>query len=397
MDREVRKFVMTFFLLRGPGSEGAVEADLRAKIPGLTEVASFDRVLGHKSVADREQSATVLVVAQPGDHGYFDRLVEFAAQHHNEIFLILISDEISASDYKRLVRTGGAEWASAKAGSREVVEIIARREQERASDKRSGVSRNLQPVTVAFIPSAGGVGNTTLIIESAIYLQTSKATPERKICIVDLDFQTSHVCDYLDSEARLQIAEFSNAPDRLDEHLLDSFKTSHSSGIDVFAAPRSKFPSEELNIEALDALFSLIAKRYDLVFIDFPVTCYSWTAQVIGACDGAVITGLNTIPNLRQVLETLSFLRTAAVNLKIAIALNRCDKNLLGSIPGRKHIERLLPDEELFFVGKRAESTESVNMGVPMMLGPSARKMREEFSALAAFCVGLKSARALTS
>jgi len=48
-------------------------------------------------------------------------------------------------------------------------------------------------------------------------------------------------------------------------------------------------------------------------------------------------------------------------------------------------------------VGKRAESTESVNMGVPMMLGPSARKMREEFSALAAFCVGLKSARALTS
>jgi pilus assembly protein CpaE len=388
---------MAIFLLRGPGSEGAVEADLRAAIPGLIEVASFNRIIERKSVADRDQSATALVVAQPGDLGYFDRLVEFAAQHHNEIFLILISDEISASDYKRLVRTGGAEWASAKAGSREVVEIITRREQqERASDKRSGVSRNFQPVTVAFIPSAGGVGNTTLIIESAIYLQTNKATPERKICIVDLDFQTSHVCDYLDSEARLQIAEFSNAPDRLDEHLLDSFKTSHSSGIDVFAAPRSKFPSEELNIEALDALFSMIAKRYDLVFIDFPVTCYSWTAQVIAACDGAVITGLNTIPSLRQVLETLTFLRAAAVNLKIGIAINRCDKNLLGSIPGRKHVERLLPDEELFFVGKRAEAVESVNMGVPMMLGPSARKMRDEFSGLAAFCAGLKSARSVT-
>ena len=45
---------MTFFLLRGPGSEGAVEADLRAKIPGLTEVASFDRILERKTVADRE-------------------------------------------------------------------------------------------------------------------------------------------------------------------------------------------------------------------------------------------------------------------------------------------------------------------------------------------------------
>jgi pilus assembly protein CpaE len=387
---------MAIFLMRGSGAEGAIEADLRATIPDLIEVASFNRILERKSAADRDRPATVVVIIQPGDHEYFDQLVEIAAKHHNDIFLILISDEISASDYKRLVRTGGAEWASAKAGSREVVEIITRRgQQERTYDKRS-VSRNLPPVTVAFIPSAGGVGNTTLIIESAIYLQTIKATQDRKICIVDLDFQTSHVCDYLDSEARLQIAEFSSAPDRLDEHLLDSFKTSHSSGIDIFAAPRSKFPSEELNIDALDALFSMIAKRYDLVFVDFPVTWFSWTAQVITACEGAVITGINTIPNLRQVLETLTFVRTAAPTLKIGIALNRCEKNLLGSISGRKQIERLLPDEELFFLGNRGEATESVNMGVPMMLGPSARKLREEFSGLAAFCGGLKSARSVT-
>jgi pilus assembly protein CpaE len=359
---------MAIFLMRGSGAEGAIEADLRATIPDLIEVASFNRILERKSAADRDRPATVVVITQPGDHEYFDQLVEIAAKHHNDIFLILISDEISASDYKRLVRTGGAEWASAKAGSREVVEIITRRgQQERTYDKRS-VSRNLPPVTVAFLPSAGGVGNTTLIIESAIYLQTIKATQDRKICIVDLDFQTSHVCDYLDSEARLQIAEFSSAPDRLDEHLLDSFKTSHSSGIDVFAAPRSKFP----------------------------VTCFSWTAQVIAACEGAVITGINTIPNLRQVLETLTFVRTAAPTSKIGIALNRCEKNLLGSIAGRKHVERLLPDEELFFLGNRGEATESVNMGVPMMLGPSARKLREEFSGLAAFCGGLKSARSVT-
>jgi pilus assembly protein CpaE len=383
---------MAIFLVHGSGAEGDIEIGLRAAVPDLIEVASLNQIL--ESAAEREEPATALVVAPPGDHGYFDQLVEFAAQRHNEIFLILISDEISASDYKRLVRTGGAEWASAKAGSREVVEIIARREQqERATDKHSVVLRNSQGVTVAFIPSAGGVGNSTLIIESAIYLQTTKTMQERKICILDLDFQTSHLCDYLDGEARLQIAEFSNAPDRLDEHLLDSFKTRHSSGIDVFAAPRSKFPSEELNINALDALFSMIAKRYDLVFIDFPVTCFSWTAQVIAACDGAVITGLHTIPNLRQILETLTFIRATAVTLTIGIALNRCEKNILGSISGRKHIERLLPDEKLFFVGNHAEAIESANMGVPMMLGPSARKMRDEFSGLADFCAELRLSR----
>ena len=37
--------------------------------------------------------------------------------------------------------------------------------------------------------------------------------------MVDLDFQTSHLCDYLDSEPRLQIDELSNAPERLDDQL----------------------------------------------------------------------------------------------------------------------------------------------------------------------------------
>ncbi len=385
---------MDIFLLRQSEREGTIEASLRATIPSLIEVVNFDRILEHKSksAAGHDEPPTVLVITPPGDEERIDRLVEVAARYQNEIFLILISDEISATDYKRLVRTGGAEWASAKGASREVVEIIARRSQQRRASDNSAISRNVQPVTISFVPSAGGVGNTTLAIESAIYLKTNKAT-ERKICIVDLDFQTSHLCDYLDAEARLHIAEFSNAPDRLDEHLLDSFKTSHSSGIDVFAAPRSKFPSEDLNIDALDVLFSMIARRYDLVFIDLPVTWFSWTVQVIAACDGAMITGLNTIPNLRQILETLTSVRTSASKLKIGIVLNRCEKSLFGVVAGRKQVERVLPDEELFFIGNRGEAIESANMGVPMMLGPSARKMREEFATLGNFFADLKSSR----
>ncbi len=385
---------MAIFLLRNSEAEGAIETELRATISGLIEVASFDPILQRKSAGGRDEPATVLVVASPGDHGYFDRLVELAAKYHNEIFLILISGEISASDYKRLVRTGGAEWASTKAASREVIEIISRRaQQDSAPAKHSTPSRRLPPVTAAFVPSAGGVGNSTLAIESAIYLKANKATQEREICIVDLDFQTSHVCDYLDGEARLHIAEVANAPERLDEHLLDSFTTRHHSGVDVFAAPRSKFPSETMSINALDALFSMIARRYDLIFIDFPLTWFSWTSQVIAASDGAIIIGLSTIPNLRQISETLTLVRGSAAALKIGIALNRCEKSLFGSVAGRKQVERVLPNEELFFIGNHAEAIESVNMGVPMMLGSASRKMRGEFAGLANFCAELKSSR----
>ena len=389
---------MAVFLLRGntaSETRSAIETGLLATIPGLVEVSSFDRVFERQSAAQRGEPATILVIAPPGDHGYFDRLVDVAERYGEDIFIILISDEISASDYKRLVRTGGADWASARGGSREVTDIIARRRQltEAPPGPPQHATGPLHPVTVSFIPSAGGVGNTTLALETAIHLKTGKVARQRNICVVDLDFQTSHLCDYLDSEPRLQIAELSNTPERLDEHLFESFTTRHKSGIDVFAAPRSKFASEDLNINALDALFSMIARRYNLVFIDFPLTWFPWTNQVIAASDGAIVTGHNTIPNLRQISETLSLIRSSTNAIKIAVALNRCEQSLFGTISRRKHIDRVLQNETQFFIGNHPEAVEAVNMGVPMTMGPAAKKLQKELSGLAGFCTELKSTR----
>jgi pilus assembly protein CpaE len=386
--------MMATFLLRENVSKAhdAVESTLLASFPGLIEISSFNQALDRATARD-DGAPTVLVAPRRGDAAYFERLLAVAEKAHSGVFLILISDDISATDYKRLVRTGSADWVSTKSAAAEITEIIGRRRQHGLLSAKQHSPSRLPPVTASFVPSAGGVGNTTLIVETAIYLKKDQATADRKICIVDLDFQTSHVCDHLDSEARLLIAEFANAPERLDEHLLDSFKTSHGSGIDVFAAPRSKFPPENMTINALDALFSVIAKRYNLIMIDFPPTWFSWTAQVIAACDGAFITGLNTIPSLRQTSETVSLVRASAANLNIGIVLNRCQKNLFGSITGRKQVERVLPDEQLFFVASHLEAVESANMGVPMMLGAPVRKIRDEFAKLANFCSELKSVR----
>ena len=394
---------MTIFLLRGnPDSQvrSSIESELPAAIPGLVEVSSLKRAFEDSSKLNGHDQTIILVTAPSGDHAYFDRLLDVASQYRNDVFLVLISDEISGSDYKRLVRTGAADWASTKSGVREVTDIIERRRQQALTPNgaavRVGDSR--RPVTISFIPSAGGVGNSTLVLETAAFLRKEKKTQQRKICVVDLDFQTSHVCDYLDSEPRLQIEEFSGAPERLDDHLFDTFTTHHSSGIDVLAAPRSKFLSERLNINALDALFSMITRRYDLVLIDYPLTWFSWTSQVIGASDAAVITGINTIPCLRQVSETLAQVRSSgASSLQVAVALNRCERTLIGMIARRKHVERVLQDEKVFYVSERAEAIESVNMGVPIMLGGSVAKLQGELAPLGGFCADVTSTRQVLS
>jgi Flp pilus assembly CpaE family ATPase len=371
--------------------QGPLQGTLRARIPDLTELESFEQVFDASGRIGHDDPAIVIIPLSQNNRDDFERLVGFAAQHNNGFFLVLIGDEISASDYKRLVRSGAADWVSRNADPTEVFDIIARRQSShdaRAASASRPSSR--RPVTVSFVPSAGGVGNSTLVVETAAAIKAARETRQRRICIVDLDFQSSHLCDYLDSEPRLQIADLSSSPERLDEHLFESFRTRHSSGIDVFAAPRSKFSAGDLNINALDALLSMIASQYDVVLIDYPVHWFHWTPQIIAACDGAVITSTNTIPCLRQVCETLALVRSSSTAaLQVAVAINRCERTLFGSIARRKPVETVLPNERLFFIGNRLEAAESVNMGIPMTLGPSASKCRREFAPLAEFCSGL--------
>jgi pilus assembly protein CpaE len=275
-----------------------------------------------------------------------------------------------------------------------VLDIIAQRRSRANVSSIASSPIGGRPVTISFIPSAGGVGNTTLALETAAYIKSDKATRDRSISLVDLNFQTSHVCDYLDSEPRLLIADFASAPERLDEHLLESFKTRHSSGIDVFAAPRSIYPPENLSIDTLDALLSMIAARYDIMIIIYPLHWLPWTAQIIAASDGVVVTGINTIPCLRQISETLSHIRSSSSPaLQVRVAINRCERSLLGSIARRRHAEMALRDEQVFFIGERPEAVQGVNMGVPMVLGAAAKRARREFAPLASFCTSLQSAR----
>jgi pilus assembly protein CpaE len=182
---------------------------------------------------------------------------------------------------------------------------------------------------VSFVPSAGGVGNTTLVVEAAVQIKANRATRNRRVCVIDLDFQTSHICDHLDIEPRLQIQEIVDDPQRFDDQMFEVFVSRHSSGIDVLAAPRSKtFNAAELRIETLDVLFDKMAARYEYMLADLPVTWFSWTRPVIGASSRMVVTGLNTVPGLRQIAETLAVIRGNAADGQghIAVAINRCQR-----------------------------------------------------------------------
>jgi Flp pilus assembly CpaE family ATPase len=375
---------MAIYLLdSGAGSQQVdlIERRVLPLLPELTRVETIAQVQAEHARAP-EDTAYILVAAPSRDRQRFTELLRLAAGRRDGLFFIIVNEELSASDYKALTRTGCAEWVSLNADPQEIIDIIVRHRLARAGSKEA----DPRATAVALVPSAGGVGNTTLAVEIGVFLKTRKASKDRNICIIDLDFQSSHVCDFLDIEPRLKIQEISSNPERLDEHLFEIFISRHASGLHVFAAPRGRFDVCQLDVAALDAFISMAALRYDVMLIDLPLTKYDWTAQLIAASDRAIVTGLNTVPGLRQIAECLADIRAGVQVPEVAIAINRCERRLIGGVARKRHVESLLTDEKVFYVGAEPSALQSINTGVPMMLAKSSAALQREISAIAAFC-----------
>jgi pilus assembly protein CpaE len=231
------------------------------------------------------------------------------------------------------------------------------------------------------------VGNTTLALETAVQLKLAKKTRHWRICLLDLDVQTSHVCDYLDIEPRLKMEEIAKDPDRLDDQLFDLFVSSHSSRLDVLAGPRQRGATMNINIAALDALFRVISKRYDLLIIDLPPLWFEWTPQVLSVCDLAVVTGLNTVPGLRQISATLEAVRSIESPPKrVVVGLSRCQASLFGRIARRHHVKRVLGPEDVIYVREDpGAAAHGVNTGIPLAVASRSSRISKDIRALANF------------
>lgn len=388
-----------FFAASVNAAEGkALQDRLLPSIPDLQKVETVEELSRRLPPEPQSSMGERTYVLFPFSHAdaTVDRLVEMAARGREILYFIFISDEISATDYKRLLRAGNADWVSSRGAPQEVLDILSRHQRAPIANETPARPK---PAFVSFVPSGGGVGNSTIALEIGVQLRTSKAKAARAICLVDLDFQTSHVCDLLDIDPRLQIDELALYPERLDAQLFELFVSHHSSGLDVLAAARSKETAAEPSIAALDALFAKISEKYELVLVDLPVPWVTWTRQILGVSDLAVVTGLSTIPSLRQVADTVKAIRGLdPAPARIEVALNRCPTRLMGGLVGRQYAKRILEAEPMFCIREHASAArQSVNTGVPVSLAAPSNWISKDIAKMAALVSGLQATRPIAA
>jgi pilus assembly protein CpaE len=218
-----------------------------------------------------------------------------------------------------------------------------------------------------FMPVSGGVGNTTIALETAFLLHNS-AMRSASTCVVDLNFQQGVCAEYLDLEPLFDITEIENRPERLDRRLLDVMLSKHESGLSVLAAPVQPTEMRSFNADLVIRMLDLVSAYFDNVVIDMPRTWFPWTEAVIMGSTKLFLVTEMTVPCLRHTQRLIKAIdNTAGKQTKPNVIVNRFEKRMFENGIRQADVEEVLGDH---FVGGISNNyrlvREAVDRGVPL-------------------------------
>lgn len=233
---------------------------------------------------------------------------------------------------------------------------------------------NIEAQVYTFMPAAGGVGTTTIALETAFLLHNSNSRGG-STCVVDLNFQQGVCAEYLDLEPRFDITEIENQPERLDRQLLDVMLSKHESGLCVLAAPVQPTEMRSFNAEVVVRMLDLVSAYFDNVVIDMPRTWFPWTETVLLGSNRLYIVSEMTVPCLRHTQRLIQAVGTQTnKQIKPSVIINRFEKKSFENGIRQADVEAVLGDH---FVGGISNNyrlvREAVDRGVPLhTLDPNA-------------------------
>jgi pilus assembly protein CpaE len=218
-----------------------------------------------------------------------------------------------------------------------------------------------------FMPAAGGVGSTTMAIETAFQLHNS-AMRASSTCVVDLNFQQGACAEYLDLEPRFDITEIENNPERLDRQLLDVMLSKHKSGLCVLASPNAPTEMRSFNTDLVIRVLDLASAYFDNVVIDLPRTWFPWTETVLLGTNRLFIVSEMTVPCLRNTQRLIEAISDAVgKEVRPNVIINRFEQGKFASGIKQADVEEVLGEH---FVGGISNNyrlvREAVDRGVPL-------------------------------
>lgn len=245
---------------------------------------------------------------------------------------------------------------------------------------------------VAFFSPKGGVGTTTLAVNTAVLLAgggapppsgsngTGPAIPASRVLLIDLDLQFGQVATHLNLTPRYDVAVIATDDQALaDPDLARTYLATHSSGLSVLAAPTRPEADFRVTLEHLQAIIEVYRPSFDHILVDLGSRLDPRTLWVLEQSNAHVFVLFPEIAALRAMSLLLAFLSDSTpLKARTHMVVNHVFPKELLKTRDIENLLRAKPAAEVPYT--EVEMIRSVNEGVPLVVArpgsPAALAMR---------------------
>ena len=232
---------------------------------------------------------------------------------------------------------------------------------------------------IAFFSPKGGVGTTTLAVNTAVLLaggagarrspasSTNGVLPASRVLLIDMDLQFGQVATHLNLTPRYDLAALTTDDQSIaDPELARTYLTTHSSGLNVLAAPARPEADFGVRLEHLQQIVEILQPSFDHILIDAGSRLDPRTLWILEQADVHVFVLFPEIAALRSVSLLRAFLAdTTPLKARSHIVINHIFPKELLKTRDVENLLRAKPAAEVPYT--EVEMIRSINEGIPLV------------------------------
>ena len=332
------------------------------KQEGYEVVTASDGAEGFRAWSTDHPDLVLLDVMLPRLDGYQVAAKIRAEETNGHVPIVMLTAEREIEQKVRGLRAGADDYLIKPFHP---AELLARIKSllVRFGPRDLVVSRPPLGRILAFYGAKGGVGTTTIAINSAIALHRELG---RRVALVDGNLQFGDHRVFLDLGLdRKSVVDVVSAS-AIDLDILKNAMVRHDSGVDLLLAPPSPETAELVTPDALPQILDQLRTLYDYVLIDIDKRLDEVNLRVLDAADTIFVVmtaDLSCLKNVRLVLETISHLGYESD--KVQLMLNR--SNAFTGINVKNAESALKRTIEHQVINEYRGAISALNSGAPFM------------------------------
>lgn len=334
------------------------------KFPDIEVTRSSTSLDDLEALLDKRISTLVLV----GPSYELEDIEQLLRSYHASLRftkIILIVRETSAELLKKAIKLNIYDVLEIPFSYNDIKDAIKRAGENIETNIGSNIAvKTVTPKRITIFGTKGGVGKSFLAANLAVaFIDKNK----RSISLIDTNYQFGDIALMLNLQPKYSVYDIMPVIEQLDINMLDTFLTTHSSGVKVLPAPLDISRGGGIKIEMTMKILDILAKMSDYTVVDTSSYFSDDVLNIFKDTDYlCIISGKDTpsIKNLKIALQILEQLRFPKEN--IYIILNRADSKVGITIEEieetiQRKIDVAIPSDRIVPI--------SVNKGIPVVVG----------------------------